>query len=91
VLGVYLLLINIKNIWIRPRIFGRSVHMHDGIVFVAIIAAVVLQGILGALIIIPMLASLGIVLRYIWKRVLGEEPFPNPVGESQIEQENAKA
>ena len=44
VFGVYMVLINIKNIWIRPRIFGRSVHMHDGLVFIAIVAAVVIEG-----------------------------------------------
>ena len=35
VIGIYLLLINIKGIWIRPRVFARSVHMHDGVVFIA--------------------------------------------------------
>ncbi len=81
VFGVYLILINIKNIWIRPRIFGRSVHMHDGIVFVSIIIAVVIAGILGALIVVPLLASLGVVGRYIWRRIMDEEPFPELVRE----------
>jgi predicted PurR-regulated permease PerM len=71
VVGIYLLLINIKGIWIRPRIFARSVHMHDGIVFIAIMAAVVIQGILGALVIIPVLASLGVFGRYIYHQLLG--------------------
>lgn len=61
VIGIYLLFINIKAIWIRPRIFARSVHMHDGVVFIAIMAAVVLQGILGALVIVPVLASVGVL------------------------------
>ena len=39
VIGIYMLLINIKGIWIRPRIFARRVHMHDGIVFITIMAA----------------------------------------------------
>ena len=76
VTGAYLGLINIKNIWIRPRIFGRSVHMHDGIVFVAIIVAVVIWGILGALIIVPTLASMGVLGKYIYSRLIGEEPWP---------------
>ncbi|HUF37294.1 MAG TPA: AI-2E family transporter [Anaerolineales bacterium] len=76
VLAVYLVLINVKNILIRPRIFGRSVHMHDGIVFIAIVAAVVIQGVLGALVVIPVLASGAVIGRYIWQRILGEEPFP---------------
>jgi predicted PurR-regulated permease PerM len=71
VAGLYFGLINIMNIWLRPRIFGRSVHMHDGIVFVAIIIAVVIWGILGALVIIPVLASASIVIRYIYNRSLG--------------------
>ena len=79
VIGIYTILINIKNIWLRPLIFGRSVHMHDGVVFVAIIAAVVLQGILGALIVIPVLASFSLLGRYVYRRLLGLSPFPEPM------------
>ena len=71
VFGLYLLLVNIKSIWLRPRIYGHSVHMHDGIVFVAIMAAVIVQGILGALIVTPLLASLGVVGKYIYRGLLG--------------------
>jgi len=74
VIGIYLLLINIKGIWIRPRIFARSVHMHDGIVFIAIMAAVVLQGILGALVIVPVLASVGVLGRYVYNQLVGSSP-----------------
>ena len=77
VLGVYMGLINIKNIWLRPRIFGRSVHMHEGLVFIVIIIAVVIGGILGALIIIPVLASAGVIGRYIYNRSLGLPPWPD--------------
>lgn len=82
--GLYVILINIKNIWLRPRIYGRSVHMHEGIVFVAIIAAVIFTGIIGAFIVVPVLASLGIIGRYILARVYGlpafddEIPAPQP-------------
>jgi predicted PurR-regulated permease PerM len=71
VAGIYFLLINIKGIWIRPRIFARSVHMHDGVVFIAIMASIVLQGILGALVIVPLLASLGVLGKHIYRRLLG--------------------
>ncbi len=75
VTGLYVVLINIKNIWLRPMILGRSVHMHEGIIFVAIIAAVVFSGILGAIIIVPVLASLGVLGRYLRRRLLGLPPF----------------
>ena len=77
VLGIYALLINVKNVWLRPRIMGRSVHIHEGLVFVAIIAAVIFQGILGALIIVPVLASAIVIGRYLRHRIYGESPFPD--------------
>ncbi len=76
VVGLYVVLINLKSIWLRPRILGRSVHMHEGLVFVAIIAAVIFSGILGAFIIVPVLASAGVIGRYLRSRILGLPPFP---------------
>lgn len=75
VAGLYVVLINIKNIWLRPLIYGRSVHMHEGIVFVSIIAAVIFTGIIGAFIVVPVLASLGVIGRYIHARLLGQPAF----------------
>lgn len=75
VAGLYVVLINIKNIWLRPLIYGRSVHMHEGIVFVAIIAAVIFTGIIGAFIVVPVLASLGVIGRYIHARLLDIPAF----------------
>ncbi|MBN2389014.1 MAG: AI-2E family transporter [Anaerolineales bacterium] len=76
VFGSYVVLINLKNIWLRPRIYGHSVHMHEGLVFVIIIAAVVFTGVLGAFVIVPALASAGVVFSYLRRRILGLAPFP---------------
>ncbi|MFH2101804.1 MAG: AI-2E family transporter [Chloroflexota bacterium] len=83
VAGLYSVLINIKNIWLRPLIFGRSVHLNEGLVFVVIIAAVIFSGILGAFIIVPVLASAGVVVGYMRRRILGLPPFP-PLDERSI-------
>jgi predicted PurR-regulated permease PerM len=85
VAGLYAVLINIKNIWLRPMILGRSVHMHEGIIFVAIIAAVVFTGIIGAFIIVPVLASLGVIGRYLRRRLLGLPPFEDAVPAASTE------
>jgi len=76
VIGLYLVLINFKNIWLRPRVMGRSVNLNEGLVFVAIIAAVIFSGVLGALIIVPVLASAIVVGRYLRARIFGLDPFP---------------
>jgi predicted PurR-regulated permease PerM len=70
-LGTYLLLNNIKTIWLQPRILGHSVLLHEGIVFVAIVTAIILQGVLGVLVVVPLLASLGVVGRYLRRRLPG--------------------
>jgi hypothetical protein len=75
VIVVYLVLINAKNFFLRPIIMGRSVHMNEGLVFIAILIATILEGILGALLVVPLLASVVIISVYIQRKVLGLTPF----------------
>jgi predicted PurR-regulated permease PerM len=72
---VYLVLINLKNFFLRPYIMGRSVHMNEALVFIAIMIATILKGILGALLVVPVLASVVVIGGYIQRRVLGMPPF----------------
>src|SRR5690349_2947018 len=75
VIIVYLVLINLKNFFLRPYIMGRSVHMNEALVFIAIIIATILKGILGALLVVPVLASVVVIAGYLQRRVLGLPPF----------------
>jgi predicted PurR-regulated permease PerM len=83
VAATYGVLIAIKNVWLRPFIMGRSVKMHEGLVFVAIIGAVIYGGILGALIVVPVIASLAVIGRYVRSKLLGLPPFPEEKGDNQ--------
>jgi predicted PurR-regulated permease PerM len=74
-LGLYLVLNNFKTIWLQPRILGKSVFLHEGVVFVAIVAAIILQGVVGVLIIVPLLATVVVMGRYIRRKLLGLHPF----------------
>lgn len=73
--GIYFIVMQIKSIWLRPHVMGRFMHMNTGLVFLAIIAAVILEGILGALIVLPILASVGLIGRYIRARMLNLDPW----------------
>lgn len=75
VVAIYVVLINIKNFFLRPIIMGRSVHMNEGIVFIVIIVATILEGILGALLVVPVVASLTVIAGYLRRRILGLSPF----------------
>ena len=74
VLGVYLVLITIKNFLLRPVIMGRSVNMNEGLVLVVILIATILNGILGALLVVPVLASTIIVADYLLGRIANTTP-----------------
>jgi hypothetical protein len=50
--------------------------MNTGLVFIAIIGAAMLGGILAALIILPIIASIGVIGRYIRARLLDLDPWP---------------
>lgn len=78
VISVYLVLIGIKNFWLRPYIMGRSVHMPEPLVFICIILATILWGILGALLVIPAVVSLAVIFNYLRRRTLGMAPFADP-------------
>ena len=71
----YLVLINLKNFFVRPIIMGRSLHMNEALIFIAIMMATILEGIIGALLIIPVLASIIVIMEYVRRRVLGLTPF----------------
>jgi predicted PurR-regulated permease PerM len=75
VVVVYLILINMKNFFLRPYIMGRSVHMNEALVFVIILIATILEGILGALLVVPVFASAVLIANYIQRRVMGLSPF----------------
>lgn len=74
-LATYLVLINMKNFFLRPYIMGRSVHMHEGVVFIAIMIATILEGIMGALLVVPVLATSVVIFDYLRRRIVGLPPF----------------
>jgi predicted PurR-regulated permease PerM len=75
VLILYLILTAIKNVWIRPIIVGRHVHLHSGIVFVIILVALVFYGAMAAFVAVPVFVSLLVIGRYLRRRILGLPPF----------------
>jgi predicted PurR-regulated permease PerM len=60
-----------ESVWLQPRILGHRLHLHRGVVFVAVISALTLGSILLALIIVPLIASLGVIGRYVHRKILG--------------------
>ena len=75
VIVTYLILINMKNFFLRPIIMGRSVHMNEGLVLIVILIATIQEGILGALLVVPVLATVVVLASYVQRKVLGLPAF----------------
>jgi predicted PurR-regulated permease PerM len=76
VAGIYIVVMQLKSFWIRPLVMGRFMHMNTGLVFVAIIGAALISGVLAALIILPVVASLGQIGHYVRCKLLDIDPYP---------------
>lgn len=72
----YILLQQIENYFLVPRVIGRSLNMHPMIVFLAAMAGAGLAGVLGILLASPVLASARTIFRYIHAKLLDATPFP---------------
>jgi predicted PurR-regulated permease PerM len=83
VAATYLVLINLKNFFLRPIIMGRSLQMNEALIFISIMIATILEGIMGALLVVPLLASVAVILEYLRRRILGLSPFEDD-GEGQF-------
>ena len=78
VVGIFSIIQILENVWLRPRIMGQSLNIHPAIVFIAIIASLALAGVLTALIIIPVLASIAVLARYLHAKIFDLEPWESP-------------
>lgn len=68
---VYALVQQVDNLWLRPQLMGKRLHLHPGVVFVGLVGALALSGFLGALVVVPMIASVKVIGRYLHSKLLG--------------------
>jgi predicted PurR-regulated permease PerM/phosphoglycolate phosphatase-like HAD superfamily hydrolase len=76
VLSIYLVIQQLENAYLVPRIMGRRLLLHPVVVFVGVVAGGLLIGALGVLLAAPVIGTLRVVLRYVYAKLLDEEPFP---------------
>ncbi|MCB8941025.1 MAG: AI-2E family transporter [Ardenticatenaceae bacterium] len=94
--GVYAAIQQVDNLWLRPQLMGQALKLHPGIVFVSLIAALALSGLLGALLVVPILATVKVLSRYVYIKLGWRTPETNaavtpaddlPLPKPQIESE----
>ena len=72
---VYTLIQQVDNLWLRPRLLGDRLALHPGVIIVALLGALGVSGVLGALLVVPLLATVKIILRFSYRRIYGHSPW----------------
>jgi predicted PurR-regulated permease PerM len=73
-LGLYLLVQQVENNFLVPKIQGDAVELHPAIVMAAIIIGGSLAGLLGAILALPVTAAGRDVVRYLFRRLSPDDP-----------------
>lgn len=78
VLVVMIIIQQVENSFLVPRIVGDALDLHPIVVMVAVIMGASLAGILGAILAAPVVASIKLFGAYAWRKLLDLPPFPEP-------------
>jgi predicted PurR-regulated permease PerM len=75
VTGIFVAVQQVDGLFITPKIVGESVGLHPMTVIVSVFAwTLMMGGLLGAIVAVPMTATLKVLLRrYIWRRKMLED------------------
>jgi phosphoglycolate phosphatase len=71
----------LENAYLVPRIMGRRMQLHPVIIFIGVLAGGMLAGALGVLLASPVVGTVRVVLRYVYAKLLDEDPFPYEIRE----------
>lgn len=78
VLGLIILLEQVFDNIISPRILGQSLGINPAAVLIGAILAARLLGFVGLVLAAPVLASLRLLGRYVFRKMLDLDPWPEP-------------
>ncbi|MDQ1300148.1 MAG: hypothetical protein QG637_65 [Chloroflexota bacterium] len=71
----YVLLGQIQNLYVGPRVVGRRIDLHPLVIIIGAFVGAELLGILGMLLAAPTIASLRVLVGYAFNKVLDQDPF----------------
>lgn len=78
VAAVYIFIQQSEALFLIPRIMGHSLDLHPVAILIAVISGAALAGLLGIVLAAPVLATIRLLLIYIWGKLLDYDPFAQP-------------
>ena len=76
VLGLMIIIQQVENNFLVPRIVGGALDLHPILVIVGVFMGASLAGVLGAILAAPIVASLKLLTQYAWRKLFDLQPFP---------------
>lgn len=74
--GVNLLINQVVRLVIFPRLAGKAVHLPVFFVILGLVVAAVLWGVVGVILVIPLLGTVREVLSYALRKINRQDPYP---------------
>jgi predicted PurR-regulated permease PerM len=78
VLGVMMLIQQVENNLLVPRIVGGALDLHALIVIIGVFMGATIAGLIGAILAAPIVASTKLLGTYAWRKMFDLPPFPGP-------------
>ncbi|MFN2134836.1 MAG: AI-2E family transporter [Candidatus Promineifilaceae bacterium] len=76
---IFMILVQqVENNALVPRIVGNALDLHPLIVIIGVFMGASLAGVLGAILAAPLLATLKLLAIYTWRKLFDMPPFPTP-------------
>ncbi len=78
VVGVMMIIQQIENNILVPRIVGEALDLHPLVVIIGVFMGGSLAGLIGAILASPVLATIKLLGSYAWRKMFDLPPFPEP-------------
>jgi predicted PurR-regulated permease PerM len=78
VIGVMILIQQIENNLLVPRIVGGALNLHPLVIIIGVFMGAALAGLIGAILAAPVLATGKLLGTYAWRKMFDLPPFPEP-------------
>jgi predicted PurR-regulated permease PerM len=78
VIGVMLLIQQVENNVLVPRIVGGALDLHPLVIIIGVFMGASVAGLIGAILAAPILATIKLVGTYAWRKMFDLPPFPEP-------------
>lgn len=75
VMGAYTFIQQSEALFIVPRVMGHSLDLHPVVILIGVLSGAAIAGILGIVLAAPIMATMRLLLIYIWGKLLDIDPF----------------